>query len=158
MESEGEVENPPASDPLVTPVVDTLQKHLVNEHTEPPPVSPIVTMPSISEPVPSPTTGPVPKSVLNHPVEIPPSPAPLEERLSYYGDEDFELYDDLPASDPSKYSHISFEDLGVNGQAEGFAPHVSNSTIASMIYWLLFCISSCFKLTLSSFPGGLGRD
>ena len=76
LEPEGEAENPPTSDPLVISVVDTLQEQLVSEHTESPPASPTVMMPSVSKPEPRPTTGPALKCVLNRHVEIPPSPAP----------------------------------------------------------------------------------
>ena len=86
----------------------------MDEHIEPPPASPTLMMPSISEPEPSPTIGPAPKSVLNNPVEIPPSPAPSEKQLSYSGDEDYGIYDDLPLLDPSKFSHLSLEEMGVD--------------------------------------------
>ena len=120
-----------AVEPVIATVTEVLSSRLISDPLRTPPASPAVMMPSMRELERSLTTGMVPQSVSHQPVQIPQSP--VEEELDRFRDDGHNLYGDLPSLDPDDHSHISLQDLGMEGQDDATALHFSHSTSAGTV-------------------------
>ena len=96
-----------------------------------PPASPAVMIPAMREPEKSPTTGLAPQSVFHRPIQI--SQSPVEEELERFRDDGRDLYGGLPSLDPDNHSHMSLQDLGMEGQDDAVALQFSHNTSAGTV-------------------------
>jgi hypothetical protein len=108
-------------------------------------------MPTTREPEPSPTTSLAPRSASQQPLDVQPPRATSVEEEDFTDEDNYDLYEDLPATDYGKHSHISLEDLEEDVHPEASAGPVSHSTIEGIVYQLFLCIFLCFHADILPF-------